>query len=264
MTSTITDDQERTIDELTQQLTRLREENSRMGQVNQELSAKLKDATEYNQALGLDLYRLDQQISDIEDKYKANMNRARELHLKTKEMKRRTDDYKNYLGLDSKTAAMAKKLQLLQDFRDQANIGLSELQKILSNDKFNELPYSSQNLEERIHFLFWYNHDLERTVKKVSKKIPEEQIDKNCGSPEEIHRTKEEWEKIKLYKCLSEQNGEIVQADEEHKEEENKDEEHKEEETKGEEHKEEENKNEEKKDEEKPEAQEEPKDEENK
>lgn len=245
MASAITDDQERLIDELTQQLTRLQEENSRMGQVNQELSAKLKDATEYNQALGLDLFRLDQQISDIEDKYKANMNKAKELHLKTKEMKRRTDDYKDYLGMDSKTAAMAKKLQLLQDFRDQANLGLNELEKILSNDKFSELPYSSQNLEERIHFLFWYNHDLERTVKKISKKIPEEQIDKDCGSPEEIRKTKDEWEKIKLYRSLSEQNSEAVpeeKKDEEHNEEEKKEEENVNEEKKDEENNEEENK----------------------
>lgn len=216
--STITNEQEQTIDELTQQLARLREENLKMDQTNQELSAKLKDATEYNQALGLDLYQLDQQISDIEDKYKENMNKAKELHLKTKEMKRRTDDYKNYLGMDSKTAAMAKKLQLLQEFRDQANIGLNELEKILSNDRLSELPYSFQNLEERIHFLFWYNHDLERSVKKISKKIPEdqfeEQIDKGCGSPEQIHKTKEEWEKIKLYKSLSEQNSEAVQNNE--------------------------------------------------
>ena len=80
-------DEQQTIDELTQQLTKLQEENSQMGQINQELSEKLKAATSYNQALGLDLYQLDQQISDVEEKYKANLAKAKELHLKTKEEK---------------------------------------------------------------------------------------------------------------------------------------------------------------------------------
>ena len=210
----MTEDQGQSIDELTQQLLKLREENSRMGQINQELAEKLKNETDYNKALGIDLYNLDQQISDVEGKYKANMAKAKELHLKTKEMKRRTNDYKSYLGMNSEAADMAKKLQLLQEFRDQATLGLNELEKILSDENLSKLPYSTQSLEEKIHFLFWYNHDLERSIRKLSAKLPPSQvqqhIDKDCGTSEQISHTKEEWEKMKLYQSISETNSEAA------------------------------------------------------
>ena len=210
MDSAYSESQKQTIEELTQKLTKLQKENKEMGQINQELSKKLKDATEYNQALGIDLFRLDQQISEVEDKYRENMERAKELHLKTKEMKRRTNDFKSYLNKNSEAADLAKKLQLLQEFRDQATLGLNELEKILSDQTFSALPYTTQNLEEKIHFLFWNNHDLERSVNAISSKVSTNQmnkyITKNCGTPEQINDIKKEWEKIKIYRTMSQQN----------------------------------------------------------
>ena len=108
-----TDLQEQTANALTQKLLSLREENSRIGQINQELSDKLRDATTYNQALGLDLYRLDQLISEVEDKYRANIEQVRQIHNKTKELKMKTNDYQLYLSTNGATAEVAKKLQII-------------------------------------------------------------------------------------------------------------------------------------------------------
>ena len=197
------EDTQLTADELNRQLLNLKEENKQMGKINQELNEKLRDATTYNQALGLDLYRLDQLISEVEDKYRTNLEKTRELHAKTKELKRKTNDYKSALGENSEAAEMAKKMQILQEFRDQATRGLGELESILSDDNFTELHGALHSLEEKIHFLFWNNHDLEHSVNAVSKKLPQNQlnqlVDKNCGTIEKIKNTKDDWEKIKLY-----------------------------------------------------------------
>ena len=84
----------------------------------------------------------------------------------------------------------------------------------MSDENLSKLPYSTQSLEEKIHFLFWYNHDLERSIRKLSAKLPPSQvqqhIDKDCGTCEQISHTKEEWEKMKLYQSISETNSEAA------------------------------------------------------
>ena len=69
------------------------------------------------------------------------MAKAKELHLKTKEMKRRTNDYKSYLGMNSEAADMAKKLQenTLYDVKISNRDELVAVLKQVSNEKENSI-----------------------------------------------------------------------------------------------------------------------------
>ena len=158
-------------DELARKLLSLHEENTRIGKQNQELSAKLHDVTTYNQTLGLDLYRLDNEICDLEEKLESNKEKMKYILDQTKLIKKKTEVCKAALSKDEQMSELAKKFQAMQHFKEKADKSVQELQKIFDDESVKTLNNSIDVIAEKIHFLYWNNKELNDQIETLEKLV---------------------------------------------------------------------------------------------
>ena len=185
-------------DALTQQLINLREENTRMGKQNQELSAKLHDVTSYNQQLGLDLYKIDQEISELEEKLEENREKTKHVKEQTNLIIKKTEAYKSALSKNKEMAELARKLQTMKKYKDKAEQNFTDIEKLLDDPNFAKLEESCNTITQKIHFLYWNNHELNKQLNRMSNFLETPTDETNKLNNEEFVNAKDQWTSLKI------------------------------------------------------------------
>jgi predicted RNase H-like nuclease (RuvC/YqgF family) len=80
------------LDSLAKELSLLQHENISMGAQNEELARQLHEMSAYNQALGLDLYQLDEEISTLEGQLSEKRSELKEIERQTREINRQANE----------------------------------------------------------------------------------------------------------------------------------------------------------------------------
>ncbi|OHT17460.1 hypothetical protein TRFO_02470 [Tritrichomonas foetus] len=188
---------------LAQQLINLQQENLVVGRQNQELALQLHDASTYNQALGFDLYQLDQEIGELETRLANTRNQIKSIDAQTKEITKKADECKNALLKDSEFSALAKKLRSLQKTHQAAAKGLDQLRNLLGDPQFSMLDGALQLMQEKIHFLYWSNTELHQQIELMRQLLNEgkegAKIEEELDKLNDISNLKLEWLEMRLY-----------------------------------------------------------------
>ena len=158
---------------LAQQLCNLQQENLVVGKQNQELALQLQDASNYNQALGLDLYQLDQEIGELEERLSKMKIQIKEMDQQTKTITKKADEYKNALRNDKEFSSLARHLRNLQKTHQAASKNLAQLRELLGDPNFSQLDGALQLMQEKIHFLYWSNTELHQQIELMQQLLNE-------------------------------------------------------------------------------------------
>ena len=196
---------------LAQQLCNLQQENLVVGKQNQELALQFHDASNYNQALGFDLYQLDQEIGELEERLSNMKNQIKEIDQQTKAITKKADEYKNALRNDKEFSSLAKHLRNLQKTHHSASKSLAQLREILGDPKFSMLDGALQLMQEKIHFLYWSNTELHQQIELMQQLLNEGRegaiIEEDLEKMNDLSNLKLEYYDMKLFESQLKNGG---------------------------------------------------------
>jgi hypothetical protein len=150
--------------EATRELVRLRAATTAITDHNHILSIRLKDASSVNKYLGGELYKIDQELNDLEAQVEIESKRFREIRIQTVAMRKKCADYRQLFARDRETADLAKQLEQTRRLKLVLEAKFTSLKLLVEDPLFESLPDVSETCREQMHFLFWNTAELRRRL----------------------------------------------------------------------------------------------------
>ncbi|KAH0786241.1 hypothetical protein GPJ56_009918 [Histomonas meleagridis] len=149
---------------LSNEVISLQNKNIEIGIQSQELAQQLKEISNYNSTLGIDLYHLDQELINLEEKLEEKQSQIKSLEEEADQFTKQANNCKEALLSDSEFSPYLKKLRNFQKIHSSSSSSLEKLKHIVGKPKFSMLDCALHIVQEKVQFLYNSNSDLQQQI----------------------------------------------------------------------------------------------------